>query len=65
MSFWSNWQYDIIGSDNGLMSNRRQTIIWSNDGMFYGRIYASLGLNGLSFSCEIALSWMSRDLTDD
>ena len=28
----SNYQYSIIGSDNGLAPTRRQTIIWINDG---------------------------------
>ena len=41
----SNWQYDIIGLDNGLAPNRRQAIIWINDDLVYWRIYASLGLN--------------------
>ena len=30
-----NWQYNIIGSDNGFASIRRQAIIWINGGMFY------------------------------
>ena len=34
-----------IGSDNGLVSNMRQAIIWTSDGLAYWRIYASLGLN--------------------
>ena len=45
--FGSNWQYDSIGSDNALAPNRRQAIIWSNVGMLYRRIYASLGLKEL------------------
>ena len=28
----SNWQYISIGLDNGLALNRRQAIIWTNDG---------------------------------
>ena len=36
-----------IGSNNGLVPNRRQAIIWTNDSLFYWRIYASLGLNEL------------------
>ena len=39
----------IIGSDNGLASNRRQAIIWTNNGLVYWRIYASLGLNELVY----------------
>ena len=43
----SNWQYGIIGSDNGLATNRRHAIICTIDGIIYGRIYASLNLNEL------------------
>ena len=41
----------IIGLDNGLAPNRRQAIIWTNDGLDYWCIYASLGLNELSPFC--------------
>ena len=34
------FQYARIGSDNGLAPNRRQAIIWINDGLNYWRIYA-------------------------
>ena len=34
-----NWQYGNIGSDNGLAPNRRQAIIWDNDGIGYQRVY--------------------------
>ena len=34
-----------IGLHNGLAPDRRQVIIWTNDGLGYRRIYASLGLN--------------------
>ena len=41
--------YNIsVGLDNGLAPNRRQTIIWNNDGLVYWRIYASLGLDELN-----------------
>ena len=30
-SLGCNWQYVSIGSDNGLVPNRRQAIIWTND----------------------------------
>ena len=46
-SLWFNWQYGSIGSDNGLAPDRRQAIIWTNDGLCQWRIYASLGLNEL------------------
>ena len=55
---WSTQRVDVhavllpystyIGSDNGLEPNRRQTIIWTNDGQDWWRIYASLGLNELT-----------------
>ena len=44
-SLGSSRQYTIIGSDNGLAPNRRQAIIWVNDGPVFWRIYASIGLN--------------------
>ena len=31
----SNYQYYIIGSDNGLLPVRRQAIIWANDGYWW------------------------------
>ena len=34
LKFVSNWQYSIIGSDNGLAPARRQAIIWTNDDYF-------------------------------
>ena len=37
----------ITGSDNVLVQNRRQAIIWTNDGIVCWRMYASLGLDGL------------------
>ena len=39
-----NWQYIITGSDNCLVPNMWQAIIWISDGLVYWRIYASLGL---------------------
>ena len=36
---------DSIGSNNGLAPTRQQTIIWTNGGVFYWRMYVSLGLN--------------------
>ena len=46
-SLGSNWQYVIIGSYNGLALDWWQAIIWTNDGLVYSHIYASLGLNEL------------------
>ena len=38
---------DNIGTDSRLSPKRWQAIIWTNDGIVYWRIYASLGLNEL------------------
>ena len=38
----------IIGSYNGLALNRRQAIIWTNDGLLYWCIYVSLNLSKLT-----------------
>ena len=54
-SLWCDWQYVIIGSDNGLAPNRRQVIIWTDDGLVYWCIYASLGLNEFT-------QWLVRHL---
>ena len=35
------------GSDNDLALNRQEAIFWTNDGVGYQRIYASLGLKEL------------------
>ena len=40
-----NQQWVSVASDNGTVSNRRQAIIGTDDGLFYWRIYASLGQN--------------------
>ena len=44
----SKWRYVSIGSDNGLVPNRWQTIMWPKDHPVYRRIYASSGLNQCS-----------------
>ena len=46
----SNYEYAIIGSDDGLTPCRRQAIIWTNDGLGWWHICASLGLNELTMS---------------
>ena len=57
--FVSNWQYGGIGSDNGLALNRRQAIIWTNDGLGYWCIYVSLSLNELiSMIDRCIYTWM-------
>ena len=50
----SNWQFSSIGSVNGLVTSRRQAIIWTN---VYRRIYASLGLIGLT---RLYWDWLSQ-----
>ena len=41
---WGQWRiyasvnYAIIASDNGLLPVRRQAIIWTNDGLLFGRL---------------------------
>ena len=47
-SFGLNWQYVIIGPENGLAPIRRQSIFWTSDDLVYWRAYASLGLNALN-----------------
>ena len=54
-SLMSNWEYVIIGIDNGLSRSRRQAIIWTNDGLVYWGIYASLGLNELIVSTAYSI----------
>ena len=39
---------NIIGAYTGLAPTRWQSTIWTNDGIFYWRIYASLGLDELN-----------------
>ena len=40
---WSNWQQPRTGLDNGLATNRRQAIIWTNADPIHWRIYAAPG----------------------
>ena len=42
-----------MGSDNGLASNRQQTIIWTNADLIHWRIYAELGGDELNKVVEI------------
>ena len=43
----SNWWLISIGLDNGLLPNRRQAIIWTNDGIDHidAKKYVALGLD--------------------
>ena len=52
---FSNLQYFSIGSDNGLAPARPQAIIWPNDGLLYGCIYVSLGLDELK---SLYMTWI-------
>ena len=42
-SWWSNWQWPNIASDNGLAPKRRQAIIWNNADPIHRSMYMSLG----------------------
>ena len=44
-SLKSNLRYVIIASDNSVVPNRQQTIIWTSHGLVYRCVYASLGLS--------------------
>ena len=46
-SLGSNEQNAIIGSDNGMVPNKPQAIIWTNACLVHWRIYASPGLDVL------------------
>ena len=61
----SNWQYSSIGSGNGLAPSRRQAIIWTDDGIVYWRIYASLSLNDLTHWSlgDFNLTWVDGGLS--
>ena len=58
-----NWLLVSNGSDNGLLPIRRQTIIWTNDGLVYWSIYASLCLDDLTLQLldvtKIKIKWAS------
>ena len=45
------WQFDSIGSDNGLAPPRRQAIIWANADPVHRCTYAAQGGDKLSQSC--------------
>ena len=47
LSQGSDWQNASIGSDVDLAPNRRQAIIWTNDGLWYRRTDESLGVSEL------------------
>ena len=43
-SQWFNPHASSISSDNGLAPNRKEAVVWNNDGIIHWRIYAALGL---------------------
>ena len=47
LKFLLKGQYSSIGSDNGLVLNRRKAIIWTNDVLGCRNMYASPGHNEL------------------
>ena len=55
--------YSSTGSDDGLSPARRQPNIWTNDGIGWWRIFASLGLNELNDIGWSKLDTGSSDLT--
>ena len=64
----SIWQYFSTGSDNGLVSNRWQAIIWTIDVLGCPHLYASLSLNELiviliSQPCQCNSVYCPRDFT--
>ena len=46
----SNKKNTSLVSDNVLAPNRRQAIVWANDSIAYGRIYALFGLTDLGYA---------------
>ena len=47
-SQWSNWWLSSTGSDNGLVPNRRQVIIWTKDGLVDWCTYAAFSVDELT-----------------
>ena len=62
-SLGSNLQCGSIGSDDGLAQNRRQAIIWINDGLGYWRIHASLSLDEFITWTTTCCQWGSLEQT--
>ena len=60
-----------LGSNNGLLPNRQQAIIWTNDGLVRWQIHASPGPNVtywqiiLPFLNQVATAWVITFLLDD
>ena len=61
----SNYQYTSIGSDDGLLLNRWQAIIWTSASLVFKWIYASIGLNESALFSLTWFQWMGqRELQD-
>ena len=69
LSLFLRAQHSNISSDNVLAPSRQQTIIWTDDGIVYWRIYASLSLNELKdtergrLCCDFIWQVIECDLT--
>ena len=48
VQLWFHWQLFLRVQLTIFQPNRRQAIIWTNDGLFHRSIYASCGLNDLT-----------------
>ena len=59
----SNYQYASVGSDNGLVPNTGQAIIWNKGGLVYRGIYATVGLNELSI-CLVTM-WNQKNNSEE
>ena len=60
-----NQYYISIGSGNGLVPNRWQAVIWTNNGLVNWRIYASLGfddINACVYSNSISITWWRHQM---
>ena len=63
--FWSKFYWNLfprvqsilISSESGLVSSRRQTVIWTNDGSVDWRIYAPLGVSEWNENIEWYMGW--------
>ena len=56
-----NHEYSSICSDYGLVSARRQAIIWTKDGLVYWHMYESLSFDELT-DCGLVTPYGGRDL---
>ena len=64
-SWGSNWQYVSIGSGNGLVPNRRQTITWTKADLVHWCIYAALKGDELKSQGSVVFSSISAKFCND